>query len=255
MASNEILTFAGTDTGTNLLTQAEYTSDSQRAIGNQPGIARSKLVNKAMRQTTLVAASLAQYIANRQGSNVVDTKTVSELEAMLVAAISAQINAALPEGLPASTVIWTPRSTAPTGYLKANGATVSRTTYAALFAQIGTMFGAGDGSTTFNLPDMRGVFPRGWDDGRGVDTGRALGSLQADALQNITGYAGVNLPYYGQLHVTGGAMIYTDNIGGGTSGGGGSNGSAIINFDASRVARTAAETRPTNVALLACIKY
>ncbi|WP_197369874.1 phage tail protein, partial [Ralstonia pseudosolanacearum] len=57
------------------------------------------------------------------------------------------------------------RSTAPSGWLKANGAAVSRTTYAALYAEIGTTFGAGDGAATFNLPDLRGEFLRGWDDG------------------------------------------------------------------------------------------
>ncbi|WP_287956581.1 phage tail protein, partial [Snodgrassella sp.] len=56
---------------------------------------------------------------------------------------------------------------APTGWLKANGAAVSRTTYANLFAAIGTKFGAGDGKTTFNLPDLRGEFIRAYDDGRG----------------------------------------------------------------------------------------
>jgi microcystin-dependent protein len=82
---------------------------------------------------------------------------------------------------PAGTVIYTARSTAPTGYLKANGAAVSRTTYATLFSAIGTTYGGGDGSTTFNLPDLRGEFVRGLDDGRGVDTSRTLGSSQGDA--------------------------------------------------------------------------
>ena len=50
---------------------------------------------------------------------------------------------------------------APTGWLLAAGSAVSRTTYATLFAAIGTTYGAGDGSTTFNLPDFRGVFPKG----------------------------------------------------------------------------------------------
>ena len=68
---------------------------------------------------------------------------------------------------------------APKGWLKCNGATVSRTQYAALFAAIGTRFGVGDGSTTFALPDLRGEFVRGWDDGRKIDNGRALGSSQA----------------------------------------------------------------------------
>lgn len=70
------------------------------------------------------------------------------------------------------------RSTAPSGYLKCNGAAISRTTYAALFSAIGTTFGIGDGSTTFNIPDLRGEFIRGWDDARGVDTSRAFGSWQ-----------------------------------------------------------------------------
>jgi len=67
----------------------------------------------------------------------------------------------------------------PTGWLKANGAAISRTAYAELFAAVGTRFGAGDGTTTFNLPDARGEFIRGWDDGRGVDVSRSLGSVQA----------------------------------------------------------------------------
>jgi microcystin-dependent protein len=71
------------------------------------------------------------------------------------------------------------RNTAPPGWLKANGALVSRTTYAALFAAIGTTFGVGDGSTTFALPDVRGKFLRGWDDGRGLDAGRVFGSSQS----------------------------------------------------------------------------
>lgn len=74
------------------------------------------------------------------------------------------------------------KNTAPTGWLKANGAAVSRTTYAALFANIGTTFGVGDGSTTFNLPDLRGLMVRGWDDGRGVDVSRVFGSEQAQAV-------------------------------------------------------------------------
>ena len=63
----------------------------------------------------------------------------------------------------------------PSGYLECNGdASISRTTYAALFAVIGTTYGAGDGSTTFQLPDLRGEFIRGLDRGRNVDPNRAV---------------------------------------------------------------------------------
>lgn len=72
-------------------------------------------------------------------------------------------------------------SAVPAGYLLANGAAVSRQSYAALFAAIGTTYGAGNGTTTFNLPDTRGVFLRGLDNGRGLDAGRALGAYQADS--------------------------------------------------------------------------
>lgn len=86
--------------------------------------------------------------------------------------------------VPSGTVLYFAGSAAPAGWLKANGAAVSRTAYAALFAAIGTTYGAGDFRNTFNLPDLRGEFIRGWDDGRGVDTPRPIGSAQAHALQS-----------------------------------------------------------------------
>jgi len=73
-------------------------------------------------------------------------------------------------------------NTAPSGFLECDGAAVSRTTYAALFAVIGTVWGAGDGSTTFNVPELRSEFIRGWDHGRGVDTGRAFASAQTEMI-------------------------------------------------------------------------
>lgn len=141
--------------------------------------------------------------------------------------------------VPAGAVSYFARSTAPTGWIKANGAAVSRTTYAALFAAIGTTFGAGDGATTFNLPDLRGEFLRGLDDGRGVDAGRALGSAQADELKSHTHDLGIYVgsspaPNTGAVS---GASSYFDELGTPTDPTGG------------------AETRPRNIALLACIKY
>lgn len=68
----------------------------------------------------------------------------------------------------------------PAGWLLCDGSAVSRTTYARLFAAIGTVYGTGDGSTTFNLPELRGEFLRALDNGRGVDTGRTLGTAQSE---------------------------------------------------------------------------
>lgn len=73
--------------------------------------------------------------------------------------------------------------TPPTGWLVCDGSAISRTEYADLFAAIGTVWGAGDDVTTFNLPDLRGEFVRGFDAGRGVDAGRAFASSQGDEFR------------------------------------------------------------------------
>ena len=150
---------------------------------------------------------------------------------------------------PAGAVCFVCQSSAPTGWLKANGQAVSRTTYAGLFSAIGTTFGSGDGSTTFNVPDLRGYFPRGWDDSRGVDSGRNIGTAQDDAFQgHWHSYTGTTTDNAGGI----GGIIDGPNtrIEGG--------GDLILgpkSDGSSGSPRTAAETRPKNIALLACIKY
>lgn len=84
--------------------------------------------------------------------------------------IARTVVAATPPGV----IMWSAGVTAPTGWLIANGASVSRTTYAALFALLGQGYGAGDGSTTFGLPDLRGRAPIGVGQGAGL-TNRVLG--------------------------------------------------------------------------------
>lgn len=153
---------------------------------------------------------------------------------------------------PAGAVQFFAMSTAPVGWVKANGAAVSRALYANLFAAIGTTFGAGDGENTFNLPDLRGEFLRGWDDGRGVDSGRTLGLFQVDTVQRMTGEVG-NITFNGDDYATGvfsRRLMSHIQIGTITP----LTGNFKIVFDSAAVARTSAETRPRNTALLACIK-
>ena len=146
-------------------------------------------------------------------------------------------------------------ATVPTGWLKCNGALLSRTVYTALFAVIGTTYGAGDGSTTFALPDLRGEFVRGFDDVRGVDAGRALGSNQSDAIRNIVGAIGA--PKGVESATASGAfdLVALSQL---SSGHTSTNLPATNNtwtFDASRVVPTAHENRPRNVAMHYIIKY
>ena len=143
-------------------------------------------------------------------------------------------------------------NSAPTGYLKANGAAISRASYATLFTAIGTTFGAGNGSTTFNLPDLRGEFIRGWDDGRGTDAARIFGSSQVS--QNLSHDHGLKTeagtPGYGEL-------VFPDypsspwverQLGN-------ANDYAYAGFRVATFASGGNESRPRNIALLACIKY
>lgn len=162
-------------------------------------------------------------------------------------------------------------TTAPSGWLIMDGSAISRTTYADLYAIIGDKFGEGDGSTTFNLPDMRGRFIRGFDNGAGNDpdaasrlamdgnsgasTGDNIGSYQADAMQ-------------GHRHETGGSgskeFLYTRG-----SGGVYSNpfvaGSVVdrtttpqldpITDGSNGTPRTTSETRPVNLSMNYIIRY
>jgi len=160
-----------------------------------------------------------------------------------------------PAGIPAGTVIYYAASTAPTGYLKANGASLSTTTYAALFAAIGYTFGGSGGS--FNVPDLRGEFPRGWDDGRGVDSGRVFGSAQSDAIRNITGTAGGANAWGRRSGATieTGALRLSSGPNQLFAGTASSATFQVLTLDASLVVPTAGENRPRNIALLACIKF
>jgi microcystin-dependent protein len=164
--------------------------------------------------------------------------------------------------VPAGTVIFYAKNSAPTGYLKANGAAISRTTYSALFSAIGTTFGVGDGSTTFNVPDMRGLFPRGWVDDGTYDSGRGFGSYQADDVKahghtfTTNSDGGHTHQYsmgadsgYGVSHPGSGSNLEgysTQNVG---------SAGAHTHTGTTDNNGTATETIVKNAALLACIKY
>lgn len=184
--------------------------------------------------------------------------TKGEIEAKLTGEITSHTHPVV-DTVPAGIVAFYPKTTAPAGWLKANGAAISRTTYAALFSAIGVSFGAGDGTTTFNVPDLRGEFVRGFDDARGVDSGRVFGSAQGSA--NLWhGHTGTAQSAGAHTHT----LPVVGNDYGSAAGGRGSFNSAGTMSTASSGAHTHAlsvdgagggEARPRNIAMLACIKY
>jgi phage-related tail fiber protein len=190
------------------------------------------------------------------GSDAVWKKRNAANNAWLTIGTFAGAGLSLGGAVPAGSIQFFAGSSAPTGYLKANGALISRTTYADLFTAIGTTFGVGDGSTTFALPDLRGEFARGWDDGREVDSGRAFGSAQADAFQGHKHQMDRLVPL--RLGFDGGIDF--------SSAASNPNDCTLYDFASEMQAapvtdgtngtpRTGTETRPRNIALLACIKY
>lgn len=137
-------------------------------------------------------------------------------------------------------------STAPTGYMLCDGSAISRETYSALFTAIGTVFGTGDGSTTFNIPDLRGKFIRGL----GGDSG-LLGAAQAEGLPNITGSFG---PISSNDFYASGAFAK----GSATDGAGDGGSDFRVSLDASRssaIYGASSHVTPVNMAVNFIIRY
>ena len=153
-------------------------------------------------------------------------------------------------------------ASAPTGWLYCRGQAVSRTTYANLYTAIGDHYGAGDGSTTFNLPDMRGRFARGFNAGNAgsPDSGRTWGTannIQGDALENH-GHDVTDPGHshnYDKVSQAGGSQGFTSGFKfapvGTTSA---TTGITIADNSVSDATADANETRPDNVAFNALIK-
>ena len=141
---------------------------------------------------------------------------------------------------PVGTVMYFAASSAPIGWFECDGRNLDTQSFPDLFAAIRYTYG-GSG-VNFRLPDLRGEFLRGWDNGRGIDSGRAFGALQADIIKNHTHPIPVDLPL-----AYGGTFMGTCQRGATAPGPG-------VNATLAQTG-SGTETRPRNVALLPCIKY
>ncbi|BEA50062.1 tail fiber protein [Escherichia coli] len=168
--TNDFKAFA-TDANANVTSQEEWETLTALKKGFSSGKASSAQVSKALRQPSTMAAVLGQFIANAE-LDALDDGDVDGLVAKLATAITTNLGlgegSALPVGVP---VPW-PSATPPTGWLKCNGAPFSAEEYPKLAKAYPKL----------KLPDLRGEFIRGWDDGRGVDSARLLLSSQAASI-------------------------------------------------------------------------
>ena len=194
--------------------------------------------------TGLTGASTKATPVAGDGFVIVDSADSNKLKRVL----ESDLLNLIPAGTPVGTLIYVPATAAPTGFIKANGALISRTTYSALYAfavASGNIvadgswakgnFSTGDLSTTFRIPDGRGYFPRGWDDSAGIDSARTIGSYQADDNKAHTHSIASGFDKNQQYFILLGCQYNDGPTSTGSSGG--------------------TEARPKNIALLACIKY
>ncbi|ENY9823377.1 phage tail protein [Escherichia coli] len=263
MAKNDFKAFA-TDRNANVMSQEEWEALPALLSGFTAGKASSAQVNKVIRQASFIAAALAQFVSDKTQRDVLDNGDLPGFVELLGSGFAVEYlsrknpfgdiksdgtvktaleNLGLGEGsaLPVGAPVPWPLATPPTGWLKCNGAPFSAEEYPELAKAY----------PTNKLPDLRGEFIRGWDDGRGIDPGRILLASQEHAMQNVTGSIG-KIQLFNDLVVSGpfrnnGNNFLTTGLTAVTGTGGG-DGVTTFDFDMSRVANTANETRPVNVA-------
>ncbi|MDC3633251.1 phage tail protein [Escherichia coli] len=205
MAKNDFKAFA-TDRNANVMSQEEWEALPALISGFTAGKASSAQVNKVIRQASFIAAALAQFVSDKTQRDVLDNGDLPGFVELLGSGFAVEYlsrknpfgdiksdgtvktaleNLGLGEGsaLPVGAPVPWPSETPPTGWLKCNGAAFSAEEYPELAKAY----------PTNKLPDLRGEFIRGWDDSRGIDTGRSLLSGQAatfirTALQDYYGY-------------------------------------------------------------------
>jgi hypothetical protein len=207
------------DAGGNFSAGTITASLSGNVTGNLTGTA-SAIADGSVSTAKIVDGNVT--MAKIADANVTLAKLVTAVQQALVPAGAVQAFA---------------MNSAPAGWLAADGTNVSRSTYAALFSAIGTTYGAGDGSTTFNLPDLRGYFVRGSGTNSDGTAAGTFGAKQADDLKSHT-HSGSFLLSSGPLNLggTGASILAPLTVGSVTATGG-------------------TETRPANIAMLYCIKF
>ncbi|MBL7391090.1 phage tail protein [Escherichia coli] len=203
MAKNDFKAFA-TDRNANVMSQEEWEALPALLSGFTAGKASSAQVNKVIRQASFIAAALAQFVSDKTQRDVLDNGDLPGFVELLGSGFAVEYlsrknpfgdiksdgtvktalenlglgeGSALPVGVP---VPW-PSATPPTGWLKCNGAAF----YAEEYPELAKAY------PTNKLPDLRGEFIRGWDDGRGVDNGRGLLTFQDGAIVSHNHYWGI----------------------------------------------------------------
>ncbi len=156
--------------------------------------------------------------------------------------------------VPAGTIITYGGLTPPVGYLWCDGTAYSRTTYSLLFTAIGTTWGAGNGSSTFNVPNLQGAFLRG--SGAGLNpSSRSVGSYEADKFGSHSHVASVSDPGHAHSYTAPASSPLAAGSSGSAFTQAATTGSSTTGITVSISASGSNETAPKNYGVLYCIKY
>lgn len=207
-------------------------------------------------QKKIVASEMDQNFADIEGYinnssvNIAETQTITGDKTFTGTVDLSGATVISSDNIPVGSIIWSANATVPAGYLLCNGSAVGRATYPELFAAIGTTYGEGDGSTTFNLPNLIGRF---------IEGASTAGTVKAAGLPNITGSQGFFGYIIGQPSSSQGAFLsqgtssFTPAAAPNTPQGVGG-----LNFDASRsnaIYGNSTTVQPPSLTALPCIKY
>ena len=236
-------------------TNATEKTAAVNALAEQASASASSAASSSSAAQTAASAAAENAAAASSSADTAEIWAVGSIEEQPAGSAKYWAEKISPENLlPVGMILAWPGTKAPSGWLNCDGSVVSRTTYADLFSVIGTTFGAGDGSTTFKLPDYRGDFLRGYLSG----TSSAIGTRQAEGLPNISGRLDFG-KQVGGMSSSSGAFSHK-NISqdwAGTSTGT-VNVIDYVNFDASRSSGLygdSSHVTPRNNAVSWCIKY
>lgn len=203
--NNFLLFCSGSPGAANSLSASDYAAlTAILTDGFQTGEASSEEANTVWRQATMGMAVLGQLIA-LSGQDALDNQDVPGTASKLLSALASLLPAASSAGdIKASASM-----SAPSGWHLCDGTSFARSSEASLFTAIGTAFGFVD-ADHFNIPDLRGIHIRGFDDGRGIDDpARAFGQYQPDQMPSHV--HSVNLQPLNSADAGGAGKIATGN--------------------------------------------
>ncbi|MER2474868.1 phage tail protein [Photorhabdus laumondii] len=173
---NDFKAFSISDNA-NIVSQEKYEESQNLKTGFPPENVSTHVLNKVLRQSSTISSVVANFIATQSGEDVLDDGDIAKLTVRFNRALDKALEQKISgiSSIPVGSPIPWPLPHPPSGYFTCNGSAFSRSQYPKL----------AEAYPDGRLPDLRGEFIRGWDDGRGVDSGRVILSAQTDNTKRI----------------------------------------------------------------------